>query len=145
MSVARSLIISLDAEWSLAPGLSAHLAMAGHPVLRVPHGVAALVALATRRFDLLFVEVLDLARHGRALGRIVRERPAHRALPLVALTQDLPTNARLALLEAGFDLVLSGREALDIDADTLVALLQARHADQSPSGRYSFDQALSVS
>ncbi|MEB3329376.1 MAG: hypothetical protein VKQ33_09120 [Candidatus Sericytochromatia bacterium] len=102
------LIVTLDAEWSLAPEAPAMLSLRGHRVRLAPHGPLALTQLAVARPQLLLVEVLDVARHGLALARIVRERPTFKQLPMIGITQDLAVQAQASLLLAGFDRLVAG-------------------------------------
>lgn len=106
MSSADIIYVALDAEWRLAPHAAEQLSLSGHRVVVVPHGPEALIALATRPMDLLVVEVLDAVRHGGAFARIIRERPAFKGLPMIALTQEVPLATQAGLLLAGYDQVL---------------------------------------
>lgn len=106
MNSADIVYVALDAEWRLSPHAAEQLSLAGHRLTVVPHGPEALIALATRPMDLLVVEVLDAMRHGGAFARIVRERPAFKTLPMIALTQEVPLATQAGLLLAGYDQVL---------------------------------------
>ncbi|MEB3222531.1 MAG: hypothetical protein VKS61_10675 [Candidatus Sericytochromatia bacterium] len=118
------LIVTLDAEWSLAPEAPAMLGLRGHSVRVTPHGAVALTQLAVARPNLLVVEVLDIARHGTALARIVRERPAFAQLPMIGITQELGVRDQATLMLAGFDRLVSGgvcRQALVRAAEELMS------------------------
>lgn len=106
MTPADITYIALDAEWRLAPHTAEALEMAGHHITVVAHGPEALIALATRKVEVVVVEVLDLNRHGAAFARIIRERPAFENLPMIALTQEIPLASQAGLLMAGYDQVL---------------------------------------
>jgi CheY-like chemotaxis protein len=118
------LIVTLDAEWSLAPEAPAMLSLRGHGVRLAPHGPHALTQLALARPRLLVVEVLDVARHGLALAHIVRERPAFEQLPMIGITQDLDVEAQASLLLAGYDRLVASatrHRALVRTAEELMA------------------------
>lgn len=118
------LVVTLDAEWSLAPEAPTLLGALGHPVAVAPHGPSCLVTLATCSPSIVVVEVLDLDRHGTAFARIVRDRPSFERLPLIALTQDVPLRTQAALLLAGYDRVLPSPVPAGALARAVVAQLQ---------------------
>lgn len=81
---------------AVATGL---LERAGHQVQHAPHGLAALAALAARRYDLAFLD-LDLpALDGLELARLLRARGDD--TPLVALTARADAEAEPAARAAG--------------------------------------------
>ena len=73
----------------------------GHRVVHVPHGLAALAAIATEPFDAALLD-LDLpGLDGLALARMLRAQG--RSLPLLAVTARSDAVAEAQARAAGFD------------------------------------------
>ncbi|HEY4555765.1 MAG TPA: hybrid sensor histidine kinase/response regulator, partial [Lysobacter sp.] len=94
-------LLLVEDDATVAEVVAGLLRAQGHAVTHAGHGLAALAAIATQRFDLAFLDLdlpgMDgcaLAAHLRGLGF---------ELPLVALTARADAQAEAAATAAGFD------------------------------------------
>ena len=84
------------------------LERAGHDVVTVEHGVAALDVLRIRQFDLILLDIMMPVLDGmRTLRRIRREFPTMKDVPIFALTAFCSADDQNRYCVAGFDAVLS--------------------------------------
>ena len=95
----RLLLVEDDAI--VAEAMVGLLQSLGHRVVHVPHGLAALAAMATEPFDAALLD-LDLpGLDGLALARMLRAQA--RGLPLLAVTARSDADAEAQARAAGFD------------------------------------------
>ena len=118
----RLLLVEDDAI--VAEAMVGLLQSLGHRVMHVPHGLAALAAIATEPFDAALLD-LDLpGLDGLALARMLRAQG--RGLPLLAVTARSDADAEAQARAAGFDDFLRKPVTGAVLAQALEALQQPR-------------------
>ncbi len=79
------------------------LSLAGHDVAQAANGAEALKIAATEVFDLVITDVNMPIMDGIALTRNLRQLPAYRLTPMIALTIEATAAVRHAGRHAGAD------------------------------------------
>ena len=126
--VSRLLIIEDDS--SLAAGLARALSLEGHEIERVDTGEAALVRVASSKFDLI---VLDIGLPGIDGFEVLRRlRLGGHAMPVLVLTARDAVGDRVHGLDLGADDYLTKPFALPELAARVRALVRRGHSDSGP-------------
>jgi two-component system chemotaxis response regulator CheY len=81
--------------------VKATLADAGHEVAQAANGEEALRLAAAQVFDMVITDLNMPVMDGLALIRKLRELPAYRSMPMIALTTESTTEVKRAGREAG--------------------------------------------
>ncbi len=112
------------------------LSFAGHAVVTVDGGVAAVAALRGGGFDFALIDRHMPDGDGEMVARTVRAmpRPVGR-MPLISITADAGHAARATLTAAGFDDVLVKPVTLDQLTVAMDAVLQQGPAGSTPAGQ----------
>lgn len=98
-----SRISVIEASPEVTAGIVRACDEAGHEVAVAAHGLDALEHLAAARPDLVILDVVDPERDGASLARIIRERPAFRQVPILAVVADTRRQDEVMLRAAGID------------------------------------------
>lgn len=110
------------------------LVAAGYEVSAVDSGLAALVALRERPFDLVVCDVQMPGMDGVQLLRELRTHPGTSRLPVIAVTAAAMVGDRERLLAAGFDGYLAKPIDPQVFAEQVAAFLPVSSADPSHRG-----------
>lgn len=94
-------ILTVDDSPVMRQMVKVTLVDAGHEVVQSANGEEALRIAATEAFDIVITDVNMPVMDGLALIRHLRQLPAYRSLPMVAVTTEATTEIKRAGREAG--------------------------------------------
>ncbi|HTS78057.1 MAG TPA: response regulator [Bryobacteraceae bacterium] len=112
-------ILAVDDAPTMRKLLSFALSGAGHRVVEAPDGRAALELLKTGSFDLIISDVNMPNMNGIELTRNLRRLPQHARTPVLIVTTESESGAKLAGKQAG----ATGWIVKPFDANQLVGLV----------------------
>ena len=94
-------ILSVDDSPVMRQMVKATLLEAGHEVSQAPNGEEGLKIAGTQVFDMVITDVNMPVMDGLTLIRNLRQLPAYKTLPMVAVTTEATTEVKRAGREAG--------------------------------------------
>jgi two-component system chemotaxis response regulator CheY len=94
-------ILAVDDSPVMRQMVKATLAEAGHEVSQAANGEEALRMAAAQVFDMVITDLNMPVMDGLALIRKLRELPAYRSMPMIALTTESTADVKRAGREAG--------------------------------------------
>jgi len=94
-------ILAVDDSPVMRQMVKATLAEAGHEVAQAANGEEALRVAATQSFDMVITDLNMPVMDGLALIRNLRQLPAYKEMPMIALTTEATVDIKRAGREAG--------------------------------------------
>lgn len=108
------------------------LSSAGHRVLAVADGQAALEVAARESFDLIILDIALPKLDGISVIKRLRAQEATKQTPIITLSASVEEEVRMSAVEAGADLALD-KPCLPMELETAVRVLLQR--GKRPLGR----------